>query len=281
MAPIDASEEVLVSQNLSEISDPKPIAETKVESDLPLLLIVEDNADVREYLIALLENHYQLLIATDGQQGIDQAIENVPDLILSDVMMPVKDGFELCDTLKNDERTSHIPIILLTAKADFESKMSGLEKGADVYLSKPFEPKELFVRLKHLLELRKKLQARYASFSVAPAISEKPLSIEDAFLQKIRTLLEKDLSDVDFGMPQLCQGLGMSRSQIYKKVKALTGHSPSQHVRSIRLHHAQNLLKTSDLNVSEVAYEVGFSSPSYFSDVFLEEFGVRPNETRK
>ncbi len=261
------------------------------EDEKPTALLIEDNADVIHYLISCLKDYYAIEIAMNGAEGIEKAIEHIPDLIVSDVMMPEKDGFEVCQTLKTDERTSHIPIVLLTAKADFESRLEGLQRGADAYLQKPFHKDELLIILRSQLELRKKLQTRFAHLepltqdaettntSVAPP--ELQLEKEDAFLLKIRAIIEADLSNSDIGMTQLIRGLGMSRSQIYKKVKALTGQSPSIYIRSIRLHHAQKLLKTSDLNVSEIAYEVGFSSPVYFSDVFFETFGSRPNETRK
>jgi len=268
-----------------------PLAENTIDasSDKPVVLIIEDNTDVIHYLVECLNAHYQLRIATDGEAGIKEAIEEVPDIIVSDVMMPIKDGFEVCQTLKTDERTDHIPIILLTAKADLEARLIGLEHGADVYLSKPFHQDELLINLRNLLDTRKKLQLRFAEIiieapALAPAGIESPTlntPQEDPFLQKIRRFVEKDLADADIGMPQLVRELSMSRSQVYKKVKALTGKSPSRYVRSIRLAHARELLKTSDMNVSEVGYAVGFTSPVYFSKVYFEEFGLRPNVSRQ
>ena len=246
-------------------------------ADSPMLLIVEDNPDVVHFLVACLEETYHLHIARNGQEGIDQAIEKVPDLIVSDVMMPEKDGYELCDTLKQDERTSHIPIILLTAKADSESRISGLERGADAYLTKPFEPKELLVRLKKLLELRKKLQERYRSFEPVG----KGATPEDIFIQKMRNAIDENLDDETFGIAQLCRAIGLSRAQLHNKIKALTGLSTSIYIRSIRLKRAKHLLETTEFNVSEVAYEVGFKNPAYFSTAFLEEFGIPPSKTRK
>ncbi|MCO6489420.1 MAG: response regulator [Phaeodactylibacter sp.] len=248
----------------------------------PSLLIVEDNADVRLYLTACLEKHYRLLVAENGQEGIDRAIELVPDLIVSDVMMPAKDGFELCDTLKKDERTSHIPIVLLTARADFESKMTGLRKGADAYLPKPFEQEELLVRLEQLLALRKKLQERYRNLSSVP---EHPISedfrIEDAFIRKLRKLVIDNISDEKMDVHFLCKSLAVSRTQLHNKVTALTGQSATRFVRLIRLNKARELLQTTRLNVSEVAYEVGFSNPAYFSRIYAEAFGEAPRQTRK
>ncbi len=258
--------------------------------DLPTLLIVEDNPDVRVYLKACLAPHYELLTAENGQEGIDRAIEKVPDLIVSDVMMPVKDGFALCETLKNDVRTSHIPIILLTARADFESRIKGLRRGADVYLAKPFEQEELLVHLEQLLVLRKKLQARYRSYSFAgnaASLPENPLpeavanEVDDGFMKNARELILDHLSEEDFGVMDLCRGIGVSRSQLHKKVKALTGLSTTAFIRSIRLHKARALLQTTNLNVSEVGYEVGISNPAYFSRIYTEEFGEAPSRTRK
>jgi len=249
-----------------------------VDSSLPCLLIVEDNNDIVQFLVACLEDDYQLQIARNGQEGIDKAIELVPDLIVSDVMMPEKDGFELCDILKNDELTSHIPIILLTAKADMESKISGLKSGADAYLTKPFEPEELLIRLEKLFELRKTLQQRYASEIIE---SSDDLKIEDEFIQKVRTILNENMENEDFGTVALCQKLRLSRTQVHNKIKALTDKSTSLFIRSIRLNRAKKLLQTTELNISEVGYQVGFSNPAYFSRIFTEEFGVPPARTRK
>ncbi len=248
----------------------------------PALLLVEDNPDVLEYLAACLAPYYALDFASNGRIGIEKAIETVPDLIISDVMMPEKDGFELCHTLKNDERTSHIPIVLLTARADMQNRIAGLQRGADAYLGKPFHQEELLVTLANLLEVRKKLQAKYAAhpLSQESAIPHVP-DPEDVFLQKVRLVVEQHLSEPELDMSRLERMLSMSRSQLFRKIKALTGRSPSQFVRSVRLQHGKHLLQTTNLTVSEIAYEVGFSSVKYFSDAFLEEFGERPTKVRE
>ncbi|WP_296385985.1 ATP-binding protein [Winogradskyella sp.] len=287
---------VLDISNTSMISAiaPSQLVKTSIIENskqiLPTVLIVEDNADVIHYLISCLKDFYNIEIAMNGEEGIEKAITNVPDIIVSDVMMPIKDGFELCKVLKIDERTSHIPIILLTAKADAKSRLEGLQRGADTYLSKPFHKEELLIILQSKLELRKTLQSKFMQFTNESSLSENEhqnnkdlkqhIEIEDVFLQKIRTIIEEDLSNSEIGILQLVRGIGMSRSQIFKKVKALTGNSPSIYMRSIRLHHAQKLLKTTNFNVSEIAYKVGFSSPVYFSDVYLETFGYRPTDDR-
>ncbi|MFK7936544.1 MAG: tetratricopeptide repeat protein [Saprospiraceae bacterium] len=251
----------------------------KTES-LPQLLIVEDNPDMVQFLTACLAADYELHIAKNGQAGIDKGLELIPDLIISDVMMPMKNGYELCATLKADERTSHIPIVLLTAKADINSKLSGLKMGADAFLNKPFNEKELKIRLENLLQLRQQLQEKYAQLS--PQIQPtSELTLEDRFLQKITVFVRARMSHKDFDLENLCQHLQMSRSQVFRKVKALTGKPPSALIRTIRLHAAHELLHTSDLTVAEVAYEVGFTSSSYFSNTYLAEFNVRPSQVRK
>ncbi len=248
----------------------------------PILLVVEDNPDVMLYIRRILAPHYRLILAENGQEGIDMAIENVPDLIVSDVMMPVRDGYALCNTLKHDERTSHIPIILLTAKADQDSKLSGLRRGADAYLTKPFEKEELLLRLENLTSLRERWRQRYESLSLddlqsAPGGNQ----LEDDFLLKLHKVVIEHISDEDFNVPDLCRAMGVSRTQLHNKLKALTGKSTSQVVRTIRLNEARKLLETTDLNVSEVGYEVGISNPAYFSRIYSEEFGEPPGKTRK
>ncbi len=248
----------------------------------PSLLIIEDNPDVVEYLKACLEDSYELLIANDGEEGIEVAQNLIPDLIISDVMMPKKDGYEVCNTLKTDERTSHIPIILLTAKADHDSKMTGLKVGADAYLAKPFDKEELFIRLKKLHQLRLQLQARYSSLeSTAQTSSEPQAQIEDAFIQKLRSLIESQIDDPDLSIQKVSKELFMSRAHLHRKVSALTGQSPSVFIRRIRLHKAKEMLENGELNVTQIAYEVGFKNPSYFTTSFKEEFGVAPREVFK
>lgn len=261
------------------------ITATKEDHILPddanRLLIIEDNPDVVTYLKTCLQNDYQIEVAYDGKTGIEKAIETIPDIIISDVMMPEKDGYEVTQTLKNDERTSHIPIIILTAKADDPSRLEGLERGADAYLSKPFHKKELTLRLSKLIELRKKLQARYATFTTIEAAPEKDIQLEDAFLTKVNDIIENHLDEAGFGVNELSQTIGLSQSQLFRKLKALTGKSTNAYLRSYRLHRAKSLLEQGELNVSEAAYEVGFNDPLYFSRVFSKEFGISPKAVGK
>ena len=248
------------------------------------ILLMEDNADVVEYLTACLQNEFQLDFAFNGQVGIEKALETQLDLIISDVMMPIKDGFEVLGLLKSDEKTSHIPIILLTAKADIQSRLAGLRKGADAYLAKPFNPEELIATIQNLLETRRKLQLKYQQLViVAPPINDVKAEVEDMedlYIQKFKAVVNENISNSNFEMPDLEKALAMSRSQIYRKIKALTDKSPSQLIRSIRLQHGRHLLLNTQLTVSEIAYEVGYTAINNFSDAYLEEFGERPLKTR-
>ncbi|MCB0649673.1 MAG: response regulator [Saprospiraceae bacterium] len=259
------------------------LATLNEDSETPSLLIIEDNRDVVTYIESLLKKDYHIEIARDGQQGIDKALAMVPDIIISDVMMPEKDGYEVCETLKNDDRTSHIPIILLTAKATLDDRIEGLRGGADAYLVKPFHKEELFVRLEKLIELRKSLQQKNtgAAFFSRNMADKKAPSLDDLFLQKLIQLVQERLDDTELSVNDLCRAVRRSNTQVNRKLKALTGKTPSQFIRSIRLQKAAELLKTTDLNVSEIAYEVGFNDPNYFSRSFSEEFGVSPNAIRK
>ena len=248
-----------------------------------VLLIVEDNADVLRYLRSLLTNDYDIVEAGNGLEGFEKAAAIVPDLVISDVMMPEMDGFAFCKKLKNDLRTSHIPVVLLTAKADAESRVEGLEAGADAYLAKPFDKDELFVRTKKLIELRQALQDRYAALlSNAETPAENDVfQKEDTFLQDMRRLLTAHLDDEEFGIAELCRSLGMSRSQLYRKFKALTDTTVHHFIRNLRLGKARELLLSSDLNVTEIAFETGFKNLSHFSKIFMEKFGDSPSQFRQ
>ncbi|MGB3079910.1 MAG: ATP-binding protein [Saprospiraceae bacterium] len=248
----------------------------------PEVLIIEDNQDVMKFLQVCLGDLFQLSFAHDGQEGIKKAIETVPDLILSDVMMPVKDGLAVCRELKLNQITSHIPIVLLSAKADLESRVAGLESGADVYMLKPFDKRELRAQLGSLLEKQREHQARYANPVVPLEVAEDDIKAkEDEFVVRVRNVILEHLDNAEFGVMQLCRAVFLSRTQLHKKLKALTGQPASLFIRQIRLYSALNLLKTSDLNINEIAYQVGFDDPNYFSRCFSQEFGTPPSETRK
>ncbi len=291
LAPIQSNGKA-AKQSFSQAAIQPSSHSTIQPSNHPLILIVEDNADVVAYLASCLDGSYRLAVAKDGQEGIDLATQLIPDLIISDVMMPQKDGFEVCQFLKNDERTSHIPIIILTAKADLDSKLEGLEQGADAYLAKPFHKEELLVRIKNLLHLRKKLQQHY--LSLATGTEEAPLSniatpaapapaplVEDYFVKKVRRAVEAHLDDYEFNVESLCREIGMSHSQLHRKLTAVTGLSANKFIRHIRLNKAKELLQDADTSISAVAYDTGFNDPSYFGRVFKQEFGVTPVEWRE
>ncbi len=284
------SSRALAPELATELPAP-PIAKAPDEQetfagDKPVLLIIEDNADVVTYIVGLLEKEYDITTAPNGQAGLEKAFEIIPDIIISDVMMPEKDGYEVCEALKNDERTSHIPIILLTAKAETSDRITGLRKGADAYLMKPFNKEELYVRLEKLLELRRALQLRYAKMSDGatsnhPVTSGAEPNLESAFLNKLRLAVEEHLDDPDFDVPQLCRAAHLSNMQVNRKLKALTGKTPSRFIRSVRLYKAREMLQTTDLPVSEIAYATGFNDPNYFSRSYSEEFGESPSKARE
>ncbi|MEM6395013.1 MAG: ATP-binding protein [Bacteroidota bacterium] len=248
---------------------------------VPKLLLVEDNLDVVEYLTTALQADYHLDFAYNGQAGIERAIELTPDLIISDVMMPEKTGLELTEALKNDARTSHIPIILLTAKVELESRLAGLRRGADVYLGKPFHQEELLSHISNLLQLRQKLQAKYQSLALTSDLpTANTEDYEARFVQDLRQLLEEELRNPNLKADDLARQLGMSRSNLYLKLTAITGMSFNVYLRTLRLQRAQHLLKSTTLNISEIAYEVGFNDPKYFSRLFAKNFGMPPSKMR-
>lgn len=257
-----------------------PTAETAAETEQPTLLIVEDNVELAQYLQASLEGDYHLSFAFDGAEGIEKALAEVPSLIISDVMMPRKNGFELCAALKSDERTSHIPIVLLTAKVDTESRLQGLHRGADAYLGKPFNLTELRLQLRNLSQMQAKLRARYQSLTPPPTTEEPLFQLEDEFLAKARQAVLDHLDEPEFTVTEFCKALTISRTQLHNKLKALTGHSATSFLRALRLQRAQTLLRTTALTVSEVAYEVGFNDPNYFSRCYRETYGLPPTEER-
>ena len=267
------------SMDYAEISEPIALVATTEQetSDKPLLLVVEDHTDLRHYLINQLAGEYQFLEAADGEAGLALALEKVPDIIITDVMMPRMDGVELIKRIKNDTRTSHIPVIMLTAKNDLETRQEGFETGADQYLAKPFDPPEIRARLKSVFTQTQRLQEKYSQ-----AIYLKPteLEIQDheaQFLQKLMDIIETHLDNSEFSVSQLQEEIGMSRMQLHRKLKALSGKSASEFIRHFRLQRAAELLKHPGAQVADVAYRVGFSHLSYFAKAFKEQFGQVPS----
>ncbi|MEM6378135.1 MAG: ATP-binding protein, partial [Bacteroidota bacterium] len=260
-----------------------PITNSK-RTDLPQILVIEDHSDVVAYIAACLQGQYRVLVAKDGAEGIEMALQHIPDLIITDVMMPYKNGFEVCQVLKQAEQSSHIPIIMLTAKADIESKLEGFNQGADAYLAKPFNKKELLVRIKNLLKNRQQLQAYYlnlvtSSPEESPENFKKQLpNLEDAFVKKVNQIIENHLDDFDFDVEKLSKAVHLSHSQLHRKLSALTGLSANRYIRHIRLHKAKTLLKDPEVTITAVAFDTGFSDPSYFGRVFKKAFDQTPKE---
>jgi YesN/AraC family two-component response regulator len=258
-----------------------PFRTIETENSLPRLLIIEDNKELTEYLKGLLGGEYQILTAEDGAKGLEQAVTHIPDIILSDVMMPGKDGYQVCRDLKGDIRTNHIPIVLLTARADADSRITGLECGADAYLTKPFDKKELMVCLQNLFLQREKLRLKYQLKLYEKLPKENVGGINVKFLNKVLKILEKNYRNEKFRIEDLYMQLGVSRVQLHRKLTALTGQSTTNFIRSFRLHKAQKLLTETEKNISEIAWEVGFADPNYFTRAFTEENGITPTELRK
>ncbi|NNF35400.1 MAG: response regulator [Saprospiraceae bacterium] len=247
------------------------------EGDLPLLLIVEDNNDVIDYLQGLLEDKYIIIKAEDGRVGLEKATRYIPDIIISDVMMPDMDGYELVDHLRSDLNTNHIPIVLLTAKADKDSKITGLQKGANAYLYKPFDKEELFATLKQLLLLRKKLQEKHASL---PLLTDKAGSYEVKFLKSIHELIDENLQNESHSITDIYKHMGMSRAQFYRKFKSITDQPIGKYLMNYRLHKAKSFLHAPEYNVTQAAMAAGFKNMSHFSTAFKNEFGYSPKEAQ-
>ena len=247
------------------------------ETDKPLVLIVEDNVQLRQYIKSILKQDYKVILAVNGKIGIKKALNKIPDLIISDIMMPETDGIELCNILKNNTLTSHVPIILLTAKTGEQNELEGLEVGADDFITKPFNSKILLKRIENFINLSKSLQKRYTQFSVLTAKDIAISNLDETFLMEVETVLSDHLSKSDFTAQEFSKHMAMSRMQLHRKLMALTGLSTSQFIRSQRLKVAVQLLQESDLSVSEVAYQVGFNSVSYFIKCFKETYNNTPN----
>lgn len=247
----------------------------------PIVLTVEDHEEIRTHILEHLEDQFRVLEAANGKAGLEIAIESVPDLIITDLMMPEMDGIELCKRLKTDERTSHIPVIMLTAKASVEERLEGLETGADAYVTKPFHIKELRLRVSKLIEQRNKLRERFSREITLEPKDIAVTSTDERFLQKAMACVEEHMGDSDFDVGQFQQEMSMSRMQLFRKLKAMTNHTPSEFIRNLRLKRAARLIEKNFGNVAEVCYEVGFNNLSYFAKCFKELFGMLPSEYGK
>jgi len=269
---------------VSTIDNDAKVIDNKIDyENKPVVLLVEDNADMKEYIIEVLSLQFNILEAVDGEKGIKEAMEKIPDLIISDVMMPIKDGYQLCKEIKSDPITSHIPVILLTAKAAIENKIEGLEIGADDYLVKPFNSIELIARIKNLIALREKLQKKLLADINDKEFTHIPdykglTKLDKELITRIVEMLEKKYSDPEYDVVKLGDDLGYSSSTLRRKMSALLNKSPNEFVRHFRLQKALKLITEDGKNVSETAFETGFNSISYFSKCFTEQFGKNPSE---
>jgi signal transduction histidine kinase/DNA-binding response OmpR family regulator len=281
----------------SGVAAPAPLTDNTVEAaeknNRPLLLLAEDNDELRHFVSQTLQERYDVLQAPDGQAAVEMAFERIPDIIVSDLMMPRLDGLGLLQVLKNDVRTSHIPMVLLTAKMALENRIEGLQHGADAYLGKPFQTQELFAWLENLLESRRRLQERFTQPNTVQGTSAAPADntvggpstqeakmgvLDQQFLDRLRDITEQEIDNDQVTPELLARGMNMSRSQLHRKLSALTGLSATEYVRNYRLDRALELLQAGAGNVSEIAFRVGFVNAKHFSTSFKERFGKSPSE---
>ncbi len=267
----------LIEDQLTTLSPEQGENKEAASANGPIVLIIEDNYDLRTYLKGLLRNNFEVHESSNGIEGLAKAKEIIPDLVLSDVMMPGKGGVEVCHELKQSVETQHIPIVLLTALTDQSSRLEGLYTGADDYLSKPFDPEELLVRISNLLDQRTLLKEKYSKLLLLEPSKMEVTDRDEIFIKKLLDIVNAEIDNSEFTVEELSKEVGMSRMQLHRKLTALTGHSSSTFIRHIRLSKAEKLLQSGE-SVSQVAYATGFSSPSYFSRAFKEEYGVAPSD---
>ena len=252
------------------------------DADRPLVLIIDDNNGMRAYLRSILQDHYNVSEAVNGQQGLERARREVPKLVVCDVMMPVMDGLEFTRRLKADTATSHIPVILLTARSLSEQREEGYGTGADSYLTKPFTGSLLLARIDNLIHSRTLLRSLFSGNSKEEEKEEEMLGAQDqTFVTRLREVIRDNMGDSDFSVERIGEEIGLSRVQLYRKVKALTGQTPVELLRKARLERSRRLIEKTEKSVSEIAYEVGFTSPSYFNKCFKDEFGISPGAMRE
>ncbi len=251
---------------------------TLAETGKPVVLIVEDQDDMRHFIARELAETYQVLEAENGKVALDLVRKNTVNLIISDVMMPIMDGFELCNEVKNDVNVSHIPFILLTAQHNLQSRLKGLNTGADAYMEKPFSIELLTAQVSNLLKSRELLNKTYLEKPLAPVASLAISPVDDIFLRKLNDYLEENLSNEALSVEMLADTMGMSTSSLYRKVKGLSGLSPNDFIRIARLKKAILLMQNGENRINEIAFQVGFSSPAYFSTCFQKQYGKTPSE---
>lgn len=283
--PIDENEfnldEIIKSTQQSKIEELHKSNKIEISPEDRIMLIVDDNDEIRDLIRSIFEKEFTILEAQNGEEGCLKAIEFIPDIIISDVMMPKISGFELTKTLKQDERTSHVPIVLLTAKSDDLNTYKGLEIGADDYVVKPFKTNLLKTRVKNLIRSRQKLQERYSQEIILKPKDIAISNTDELFLGKLQDIIDSNLTESSFNVQEFCNALGLSRMQLHRKLKSLTGLSATEFIRSQRLKLAAEMLKKSDVNISQIGYTVGFNDHSYFTKCFKEHYGCSPSDYLK
>ena len=281
-----------ISENLADdkeysISSPPPILiepdseKSPTSSNLPILLLIEDNPDVVYYLQTVLESLYTIHVAKNGQAGLDKAKQLIPDVIISDLMMPIMDGYQLCEQLKSNPDTCQIPVVMLTARPTVEDRIKAFNVGVDAYLSKPFNRWELITRLVQLREARNRLQDQHINIGL-PTLEKikSKTETETPFLKKLKTIIEANYQDENFDVNELTTKMAMSRANLYRKVKSTTQHTPSEWIKYTRLHKAKTLLETTDQSIQEIAFEVGYKDHSHFTRLYSQAFGTLPKDSR-
>ncbi|QIE60304.1 response regulator [Rasiella rasia] len=282
-SPEEKLDPQLYTDTIVTTAEPQLILETKSISpdDAPMLLLIDDSKEIRDYVTSIFETTYIVITATNGKEGFEAAQKHIPDVIISDVMMPIEDGFELTKHCKENTLTSHIPILLLTAKNNITDQLEGLGIGADAYLTKPFSSKLLKARVKNLLENRRKLQERFSQELILTPKEIAITSADEQFLERLQEVLDTKLTNSEFSASIFCEEMGVSRMQLHRKLKALTGYATTEFIRSQRLKLAKQLIEQDKISISEVGYTVGFNDHSYFSKCFKQEFGHSPTEFLK
>lgn len=277
--PTDRNLATLVQTSLMETenatNDHSPEGRTKFKYKV---LIVEDDNDIKDYLLEVLKSDYRLITAENGAEGLELTIKELPDCIITDVMMPVMNGTEMCNKIKNNDQTNHIPVIMLTAKTSIEHRIEGIQAGADSYLPKPFNIDHLKVRINKLIELRRVIKEKYRNKEKKEESSNSIKSFDEKFLEKLETIVKEQLADTDLSVETISAKIGISRSQLQRKLKQLTNQNPSEYIKTTRLKYAANLLASKKLTISEVTYAAGFSSLSHFSNSFKEYYGMSPTK---
>ncbi|NJK86830.1 MAG: response regulator transcription factor [Bacteroidales bacterium] len=248
------------------------------DEDIPEILVVEDNNELRSFLSKELESKYKVIQAENGKTGIELAFLKIPDLVVSDIVMPEFNGIELCKKIKSDVRTSHIPIILLTAKSEINDQIEGIEKGADAYITKPFNIKFLFVQIDNLIKSRRELYARFSHEVYLMPNKMANNELDNKFIQEAMDYIIRNIANNSLNVDGLADHLNLSRSNVYRKIKALTGKSIVEFIRIIRLKEAIKMMETKKYTLAEIAYQTGFTSPAYFTKTFKDEYGKPPSE---